>query len=736
MKKTVRILTILALVIILALAIVSCDMSDRDDKEETTTEEITTTEETTVEATETETEERECEHSWTEIGRVEPTCTQNGSINYRCTLCEDKRTESINKAEHTVITVPGVAPTCEKSGYSDSTKCSVCDTVLTSAKYLAPTGPHNEVTVYGYSATCTTDGLTDGVKCSTCGEFIWEQEVIKASHQWTILEGKDPTCTEPGYTGNKICDVCGDSYTEFEEIPPAHTNLQVIEGYAATCQSTGLTNGEKCLDCGTVTVEQEIIPQGTHTYETVLGYAATCLSNGLSDGEQCSYCGDVITPQIIIYSEGHVFENGECTGCHVTVTEGLVFVPVANTSVYSMRARSSVEYYVAGFENGYGDDVTLLVIPDTYEGGAVVGIAEGAFQGCESIEKVILPSSITDVEANAFEGCTALEIVECHDLAQMELWSNDWSGGSAIKVSAAFNDGKNPYDIYLDAMRNVGHNFDRYVVTSETYTHACIYGQIVNTMSYTYTKQMQSGRDCYVYQYAVSYDDYGNSSEEATLWYVDGCIYIANYDGMGTNLMMNASYEAWLSMTTSSNAVELTPEFFLSVEYYYLDGKMHLSVSIDPSVMAGAMGSIGSEALISQLVYEYEFDENGAIAAYSMTTGFYAGMGTDADGNSVPIEIVMTSESTFSQVGTLDAVESIPTYLVWTDMSKIGCEDRGIEHSPVVIPGVDPTCFGLGRTECSYCSNCLKTIVAVEILDPAHTFVGDICVDCGAHNHD
>ena len=52
-----------------------------------------------------------------------------------------------------------------------------------------------------------------------------------------------------------------------------------------------------------------------------------------------------------------------------------------------------------------------LVIPDEYEGRAVVAVADNAFSGHGEIESVVLPESLTSIGDGAFSGCTNLSSV-------------------------------------------------------------------------------------------------------------------------------------------------------------------------------------------------------------------------------------------------------------------------------------------------------------------------------------
>ena len=52
-----------------------------------------------------------------------------------------------------------------------------------------------------------------------------------------------------------------------------------------------------------------------------------------------------------------------------------------------------------------------LSIPAAIDKYAVVTIGTEAFKDCTKLEKVIIPSSVTDIQSNAFVGCTALKEV-------------------------------------------------------------------------------------------------------------------------------------------------------------------------------------------------------------------------------------------------------------------------------------------------------------------------------------
>jgi len=64
---------------------------------------------------------------------------------------------------------------------------------------------------------------------------------------------------------------------------------------------------------------------------------------------------------------------------------------------------------------GYTGSPTLLVIPATYEGKPVVGIANSAFEDCGTLQSVILADGITSIGENAFYGCWSLSSIKIPD---------------------------------------------------------------------------------------------------------------------------------------------------------------------------------------------------------------------------------------------------------------------------------------------------------------------------------
>ena len=143
---------------------------------------------------------------------TQPTCTEKGVRTRTCTICGEKRYESIAATGHKYSAWKETkAATCTAAGTQTRT-CSVCKNVEN--KTIKAKG-HTEVADSAVAATCTTDGKTAGSHCSVCGTVIKAQTVIKATGhkygEWAVTKG--PTCTAAG-SQKHSCTVCGNTETQ------------------------------------------------------------------------------------------------------------------------------------------------------------------------------------------------------------------------------------------------------------------------------------------------------------------------------------------------------------------------------------------------------------------------------------------------------------------------------------------------------------------------------------------
>ncbi|MBR0092752.1 MAG: hypothetical protein IJP92_13755 [Lachnospiraceae bacterium] len=121
-------------------------------------------------------------HSYKEYERIDPTCTAEGHVYYRCSVCQEDKSEPIPATGHAwdggKVTKEA---SCTEKG-SRSFSCTRCGEQRT--EDIAAKG-HTPVVVAGKAATCTEKGLTDGQNCSVCGAVLQEQtEIAALDHDW------------------------------------------------------------------------------------------------------------------------------------------------------------------------------------------------------------------------------------------------------------------------------------------------------------------------------------------------------------------------------------------------------------------------------------------------------------------------------------------------------------------------------------------------------------------------
>jgi len=114
---------------------------------------------------------------------------------------------------HTTVTDPAVPSTCTRTGFTEGSHCSVCNTVLI-AQEAVPMMAHTSVTDPAVAPTCTKTGLTKGSHCAVCNTvLVAQEEVAMIDHNYTVIEEIAATV---GRSGSRMyeCTLCGKRYKE------------------------------------------------------------------------------------------------------------------------------------------------------------------------------------------------------------------------------------------------------------------------------------------------------------------------------------------------------------------------------------------------------------------------------------------------------------------------------------------------------------------------------------------
>ena len=218
-------------------------------------------------------------HSYQEVSRTAPTCTEDGVTTYRCETCGDTYTETTPATGHS-YTAAVTAPTCTEKGYTTYT-CTACGDHYTANEVAALGHEYAETTV---PATCTENGSVTHT-CTRCGNSY--TETLPATGHTYAVSGSEATCTEGGKTVH-TCTVCGDTYTE---TTPAlgHDYKAVVT--SPTCTEKGYTT-YTCKRCGDTYTADEVAALG-HDYKAVVT-APTCTEKGYTT-YTCKRCGEHYT---------------------------------------------------------------------------------------------------------------------------------------------------------------------------------------------------------------------------------------------------------------------------------------------------------------------------------------------------------------------------------------------------------------------------------------------------------
>ncbi len=254
------------------------------------------------------------DHNYTESGRIEPTCTTDGSVYLTCDGCGDVIVQVLNAYGHTMEDVEGKDATCAEDGYTEHKRCAVCG--YTEEKYvLKATGKHDYQETMRVEASCASNGFVTKT-CAVCGDTVTEViDSLSAGHTWD--DGRITIAAGCATTGEKVyyCTVCGKAKTETIKATGDHTWSTEYEiAKEATCSTRGIIR-YYCTECGDAFFEDAYY--GEHNWQlTETVTAPTCATNGTGNYE-CSVCHETKSDEIVADPEAHNFVQIAGTGSSV-----------------------------------------------------------------------------------------------------------------------------------------------------------------------------------------------------------------------------------------------------------------------------------------------------------------------------------------------------------------------------------------------------------------------------------
>ena len=240
----------------------------------------------------------------------EPTCDQAGQRSRHCSRCSAVTSiVSIEKLNHS-FTTQIIAPTCTQMGYR-LRKCSLCGQEMTD-QYTDALGHTPGLWVVQKEATCSEQGVRS-ISCTVCGAVIEQKLINKTEHNYvqTVVA---PTCTAAGYT-LRTCRVCG-AQTKTDSVKAlGHNYIDTV--VAPTCEEKGYTL-HTCTRCGAQTKTNTVKALG-HSYPQhgTVTKQPTCTEAG-EETVCCRTCGTEKTQKLAAL--GHDYDTAWTTDKAATCT--------------------------------------------------------------------------------------------------------------------------------------------------------------------------------------------------------------------------------------------------------------------------------------------------------------------------------------------------------------------------------------------------------------------------------
>ena len=174
-----------------------------------------------------------CDHNYTVIESVDPSCTKEGSKTLKCTKCGNTYNEKIEKKAHTAVIDNSVAATCTTAGLTEGSHCSTCGTVI-KARTTVP-------------ATGHTDMNNDGL-CDKCGKSLAPTVYPKLS-----IRTPSTTTVSYGFTLNLHANVT--------DLPEGARVVWSMDGsgFELIPSSDGMTCGMKSVSKGSATITAKVV---------------------------------------------------------------------------------------------------------------------------------------------------------------------------------------------------------------------------------------------------------------------------------------------------------------------------------------------------------------------------------------------------------------------------------------------------------------------------------------------
>ncbi len=174
------------------------------------------------------------------------TCTKAGVKTYTCTVCKATKTENIPVIAHTAVKDPAIAASCTKTGLTEGSHCSTCNTVIRKQETTKALG-HD----FNGASHTNSDGSIS-YKCTRCDEYgntvypqPTEENLDAISGTKRIMENNLDILVAPvemtaesifkAAKGGKLADSSGNEITNGNT--PLATGMKILPGNSEICVS-------------------------------------------------------------------------------------------------------------------------------------------------------------------------------------------------------------------------------------------------------------------------------------------------------------------------------------------------------------------------------------------------------------------------------------------------------------------------------------------------------------------
>ena len=258
---------------------------------------------------------------------------------------------------HDLTLVPAVSATCVSAGNIEHYRCTVCGKLfgdssgtpeLTAANVTIGKRPHTPETIPAVPATCEQSGMTEGSKCSVCQEVITAQTTIPAlNHDWQEATCETPeTCTRCHVTQRKAL---GHDWGRYIVTTPATETSEGVE--TRTCQrdsSHTQTRTIPKLPASTYGVSGEVRENGgdpavSATVKLVLGDR---LIDSTKTDDKGGYRFEKVVPGVynLVAEKGDIIITVKVGIISEDVSVGTITMPRGKTnSVVEVKSNDSAE---------------------------------------------------------------------------------------------------------------------------------------------------------------------------------------------------------------------------------------------------------------------------------------------------------------------------------------------------------------------------------------------------------